>query len=217
MDVMRTALVLMVSIAVPGVVVAAPPEEAARAGEVGAMGAAQTDQVAITLEQAHTAARAGDASTATRKMRAAANELRREAAMATGADAQTLSHAADDLEEAADATGRGQGRVTTETNNRIARAEHDLAQYHLDHARKSWATEAAERTGRELRMATHHVENAARWAGIKGEQSARDVLDGASRVSSQMIEHGNYAKNDVGRALDDLGGVIDRLGKKVAH
>jgi hypothetical protein len=186
-----------------------------RGGEAVRMESAQTEKVATELEQAHTASRAGDITTAAQRMQGAAAELRREAGAASGEDKRLLERSARELEQVAEAASKGEGKMTAEIDQRVARVEHDLAEYHVAKARESWGRKAAEKTGHELRAAAHHVENGAKWAGIKVERGTRDVVGGAMQVSGKLVEGAGYVPKEVGRAIEGLGGEVDKLGKKV--
>jgi hypothetical protein len=195
----------------------APERQPARPaqGEAERAAAESQDQVASDLAQAQTAARSGDEATAAQKLTSAAGELRSQAESMTGEDRRTLERAAGELERAAQVGTKQEGRLAAGSDKRVAHVEHDLAEFHLDRARRSWAREDAERTGHELRAAAQHLDNGTRWTGQKLEQGTREAVGAAMRVSGSLIEGGGWVPREVGRSIQDVGREVDKLGRKV--
>lgn len=222
----KSVVVLMVSIAVPGLLIATgalaqgqgqgqPQVEAQPKGQPGLQVATDEEKAVNSLEQAQMAAHKGDMNRAAQDLQRASAELRREAAGSNQQGKKVLERSARDLDKAAAEATKSQGEDSAKVNKKVAEVEHNLAKYHLDQSRASWTRKATEETGHELRLATRHLENGAKWAGVEAKAGARDVVGEAQEVSGKLIEGTQAIPKDVGRALDEVGTEIDKLGKKV--
>ena len=191
------------------------PTEAPTGAPTRAPAGMPSEQATIQLEQAQAAAQTGDAAAATKGLQNAASELRTEAASAPEPEKGTLERSARDLDQAAIQASTAQGKPTPETSKKIAKVEHDLADLHLDRAKDSYARKIADATGHELKLATRHLENGAKWVGVKADRASRDVVGNAMRVSGTLVEGVGIVPKEVGKAIEGVGGEIDKLGKKV--
>jgi hypothetical protein len=92
---------------------------------------------------------------------------------------------------------------------------HGLATYHLATVRQSWVGRDAKLTGREMRAATTHLENAARWSGATVERAGREITSDTLRMSERLVHGAAAVPEDVGRSIDPLGGEVDRIGREM--
>lgn len=170
------------------------------------------------LEQHFSRAKEGllkqDAKLAAAELRKAADEVEKGAARA-GAEAKAAaSDVGRDLRTGAEDVEKGVVTSADDLQKIFARAHYDLARHYRARAQAGLQS-APKASGHHLRAAAAHLEHAAEWAGQETREGAVKVADGARLVAGKLISGSGWAGEEVGKAVESLGGELDRLGRKI--
>jgi hypothetical protein len=187
----------------------------AMAAESAANWAVASEEVADNLQRARADLERGRRATASEQLDRAAAILRLGAAGAPAGERTNFENAARELADTSRRVSAGTERAGRTFDKELARVSHGLATYHLANARQSWVGREAKLTGREMRAATTHLENAARWLGATAEGSVRQITSDTLRMSERLVQGAAAVPEDVGRSIDRLGGEVDRIGREM--
>ncbi len=147
------------------------------------------------------------------EIRKAAAYLRLESARAVGQARQGLEAADADLERLAHALDKGAIRTEADMHRTFADADHALALAHRAKAAESWAHKSYDQAGYELKSAAQGLESAAVWAGTAAKSAAMSGVSDARSVGDKLASGGVWARNEVARGFESLGGAINHLGQ----
>lgn len=162
------------------------------------------------------------ASFAKKDYKAAATEVRKadaylrlESARAVGEAKKGLDVANADLEKTAQALDKGAIKAEKDMDKVFAQADHALALAHRAKAAESWAHKAYEQAGYELKAAAQGLEGAAAWTGIEAKSAASASASEVRAVGDKLASGGVWAKDEVARGFESLGGALNRLGRSI--
>jgi hypothetical protein len=141
--------------------------------------------------------------------------MKQEAERATKEGKKTLTASANELEQLAKDVEKGDVTSEKKMKNAFARAEHALAEYHYLKASEQWAKKETKETGRALKNAAQHLEQAAKWAGHEQETGIVDVINSTRSIAGKLIEGTGWVSEEVGEGLKNLGAEISEAGKKI--
>jgi serine protease Do len=150
------------------------------------------------------------------EIRKGAALLKKEAEQASGEGKEALRSSANELDGLADRVQKGAVDSERKLGQAFARADHALARYYHGRASESWARKAASETGRELKVAAGHLENALNWAGERVDAEAAGAIQEGKQIGERMEKGIGLAAPEVGKGIESLGGEIIRVGRKIA-
>jgi hypothetical protein len=185
------------------------------AAESAANWAVASEEVADNLQRARADLERGRRESASDQLDRAAAILRLGAVGAPTGERANFENAAGELSDTSRRVSAGSERAGRTFDQGLARLSHRMAAYHLANARQSWGGREAKLTGREMRAAMTHLENATRWSGARAERAGREITSDALRTSERLVRGAEGVPEDVGRSIDRLGGEIDRIGREV--
>ena len=82
-------------------------------------------------------------------------------------------------------------------------------------AAESWARKSYDQAGYELKAAAHGLESAATWTGTEAKAAASTATADARAVGDKLASGGVWAKNEVTKGFDSLGGALNKLGQSI--
>lgn len=156
-----------------------------------------------------------DYKAAATEVRKAAAYVRLESARAVGDAKKGLDAADADLEKTAKALDRGAVKAEKEIDKVFANANHALALAHRAKAAESWAHKAYDQAGYELKAAAHGLESAAAWTGAEAKAAASTATADARVIGDKLASGGVWAKNEVAKSFESLGGALNKLGQSI--
>lgn len=155
--------------------------------------------------------------------KAAATEIRKavayvklESGRAVTDSQKALNASAQELETLAKDVEKGTVKDVKKLDDTFARADQSLAKSHYVKASESWGKKLYDKTGYELKAATHSLEKAASWAGNEASAAASTAVKDGRLVTGKLIAGTGWAVDEVGKAIDSVGQGIEQLGRKVA-
>lgn len=180
----------------------------------GAMGMAPSDDAEEDLEDAHEEFMRRDVEDAADEVRDAAEEMRRDATRATGDVQSALRAAADRLDTVANAITSGTITTTEQLGRELAHAYHALGRFHLAMAEEAMNRQDTRTAGQELQLAARSVETGFTRLGKGVESTTASAVRDARTVGGKLIQGAGWAPEEVGRAMQALGGEIEKLGRE---
>jgi hypothetical protein len=182
------------------------------------------ENVVITFaNEARKSFRAAVADFLNRRMRAAAEEIRKgaacmklEAARASGDSRKALMDSAQELEKLANDVQKAAVADLKELQNAFARAEYALARHHYLKAVELRAKGDAQKTGRELQSAADYVDSGQVWLNQKMHEGVADAVNDTRLVAAKMVYGAGATADEVGKAFDGLGKELDKFSSSVA-
>ena len=106
-------------------------------------------------------------------------------------------------------------RSSKDIQDAFAKAEHALAKHHYLRATEAWTKKSIKDAGHELHAAAVSLEHGFAWAGEKLEAGVIKVMDDSRHLAGKLIEGADWAKDEIGEAIESLGREIEKLGKTV--
>jgi hypothetical protein len=149
------------------------------------------------------------------EVRKAAAYVRLESARAVGGAKKALDAANADLENTARALDKGTIKAERDMDKAFADADHALALAHRAKAAESWAHKAYDQAGYELKAAAQGLESAAAWTGTEAKSAASAGVLDARTVGDKLASGGVWAKDEVAKGFESLGGALNKLGQSI--
>ena len=156
-----------------------------------------------------------DYKAAATEVRKAAAYVRLESARAVGQAKTGLDAAGAGLEKTALALDKGAIKAEKDLDTAFANANHALALAHRAKAAESWAHKAYDQAGYELKAAAQGLEAAASWTGAEAKSAATAGVSDARTVGDKLASGGVWAKDEVAKGFESLGGALNRLGQSI--
>jgi hypothetical protein len=156
-----------------------------------------------------------DYKAAATEVRKAAAYVRLESARAVGQAKTGLDAAGSELEKTAKALDKGAVKAEKDMDTAFANANHALALAHRAKAAESWAHKAYDQAGYELKAAAQGLESAAAWTGAEAKSAASTGVSDARSVGDKLASGGVWAKNEVAKGFESLGGALNKLGQSI--
>lgn len=156
-----------------------------------------------------------DYKAAATEVRKAEAYLRLESARAVGEARKGLDAANAELERTAQALDKGAIKAEKDMDQAFASANHALALAHRAKAAESWAHKAYDQAGYELKAAAQGLEGAASWTGTEAKAAATAGVSDARTVGDKLASGGVWAKDEVAKGFESLGGALNRLGQSI--
>ncbi|MEO5696482.1 MAG: hypothetical protein ABIQ60_05035 [Burkholderiaceae bacterium] len=170
--------------------------------------------------QRHFAAAAKDI--AMKDYKAAATEVREASAFvrlesnrAVGEAKKGLKSARAGLDSTARALDKGALKSVHDMDKAFATANHALAVAHRAKAAESWARKAYDTAGYELKASAQSLESAAAWTGDRVKSGEAAASSGARAVGDKLASGGVWARDEVAKGFDSLGGALNKLGHSI--
>ncbi len=156
-----------------------------------------------------------DYKAAATEVRKAAAYVRLESARAVGQAKTGLDAAGAGLEKTAQALDKGAIKAEKDLDTAFANANHALALAHRAKAAESWAHKAYDQAGYELKAAAQGLESAATWTGAEAKSAATTGVTQARSVGDKLASGGVWAKDEVAKGFESLGGALNKLGQAI--
>jgi serine protease Do len=157
----------------------------------------------------------GDFQAAATAIRKGEAFVKQEADRATREAKQSLMTSSEDLRKLADELRKGEIHSVKELDSVFARTHHALARYYQEKASKSWAQKAIMETGRYLRLAAVHLENALAWAEYRIEAGAATAVDEARRLGEKMEQGKEWVASEATKSIDAIRKEVGEAGRKI--
>lgn len=149
------------------------------------------------------------------EVRKAASFMRLESARASGEARKDLDAAIARLETAARGLERGTLKTAAELDRTFATANHALALAQRANAAESWAHQAYDKAGYELKAAAYGLESAGAWSGGKAKAAAARSAADARSVGDKLASGGVWARDEVAHGFETLGSGLNELGHDI--
>lgn len=149
------------------------------------------------------------------EVRKAEAYVRLEAARATGEAAKGLDAVRSNMEKVAQSLDKGALKAEKDMDKVFAQANHALAIAHRTKAAESWARKAYDQAGYELKAAAHSLDSAASWTGAEAKGAASTAMADARSVGDKLASGGVWAKDEVAKGFESLGGALNKLGQSI--
>jgi hypothetical protein len=149
------------------------------------------------------------------EIRKGAAFMKLEAGRAAGDVKSGLTASAQMLEKLADDIEKGAVRSSKDIQDAFAKAENTLAKHHYLRATEAWTKKSIKDAGHELHAAALSLEHGFAWAGEKLDAAVIKVMDDSRHLAGKLIEGADWAKDEIGEAIESLGREIEKLGKTV--
>lgn len=160
-----------------------------------------------------------DYKAAATEVRKAAAYVRLESARAVGQAKTGLEAAGAGLEKTAQALDKGaikaEKDMEMDMDRAFANSNHALALAHRAKAAESWAHKAYDQAGYELKAAAQGLESAAAWTGAEAKSAATTGVSDARSVGDKLASGGVWAKDEVAKGFESLGGALNKLGQSI--
>ncbi|MEO8280030.1 MAG: hypothetical protein ABI564_10085 [Ideonella sp.] len=156
-----------------------------------------------------------DYAAAAAEVRKAAAYVRLESARTAGEAKRGLDAASADLDRSARDLDKGAVKARKDMDQAFARTDRALALAHRAKAAESWSRKAYDDAGYELKAAAQGLEEAAAWTGDEAKSAASAGVSEARAVGDKLASGGVWAKNEVARGFDSLGGALNQLGHSI--
>lgn len=156
-----------------------------------------------------------DFKVAATEIRKAASFVRLESARTATDASKDLDAAASRLEAAARALDRGAHQSVAELDRTFATANHALALAQRANAAESWAHQAYNQAGFELKAAAYGLESAGAWSGSKAKAAAARSAADARSVGDKLASGGVWARDEVAKGFESLGSGLNELGHDI--
>lgn len=151
------------------------------------------------------------------EIRKGADYLRKEAESAGIKGKRMLTASGKELDKLADAVEKGAVKSDKKLKDAFSRAEYAVANDQYVKATDSWVRKEAKETGQALNSAADHTEQAAEWSGQKMKAGASKAMEEGRKVSGKLVEGTGYVKEEVGKALKNMGDAISGFGRKIVR
>lgn len=174
------------------------------------------DEPGHHLEKAHENFLKKDFEAAGAEMKKAAAYCRIEAQRATGEARDGLVASGKELEKLADEAKSGTVAAVKDVDAAFARAYHALGKHHYLKATESWTKKEAKHVGHALHASASYVEKGFVSAGQKVEAGVHETLDGARKLSGDLISGSGKLGEKVGSSIEACGKQTELLGKRVS-
>lgn len=172
-------------------------------------------QMPLTLmDQARTAFAQKNFVQASNDLSSAANLLRVEARKTSAKNQQEdqLKTAAANLDDLANRVAKNQVKSQAELNMALAQIAYQKANHHRLEAAEEWSAQHVKRAGHDLQGAADAIDRASKWSGRKIQVGAVKSVDGVRIVAGKLVQGTGWTTAEVGKAIDDVGAAVDRLG-----
>jgi len=150
------------------------------------------------------------------EIREAAAFIKQESLQAAGEAKKALESSAGELETLAEKVEKSTVASVKDLDGAFSRAHKSLAAHYQQAASEHWARKETEKAGHALKSAANHLEQAIVWGGHKLETGTKDVIDGSRTVAGKLIKGTGWVAAEVGKAMDDIGREVKKIGKKAA-
>ena len=174
------------------------------------------DEPGSHLEKAHKSFLEKDFDAAASEMKKAAAYCLIEAKRATGDARDGLVGAGRELEKLADDVKSGTVESIKSVDDAFARAYHALAKHHYLKATESWTKKEAKKVGHAIHASASYVERGFKAAGREVDEGVHKTLDGARKLSGDLISGSGKLGEDVGSAISDCGKQTQLLGQRIS-
>lgn len=139
-----------------------------------------------------------------------------EAKRATGDARDGLVGAGHELEKLADDVKSGTVDAVKDVDAAFARAYHALAKHHHLKATEAWTKKEAKKVGHAIHASASYAERGCKAAGHTVDAGVHDTLEGARRLSGDLISGSGKLGEDVGSAISDCGKQTQLLGERIS-
>ena len=174
------------------------------------------DEPGSHLEKAHESFLKKDVQVATAEMKKAAAYCLIEAKRATGDARDGLVGAGHELEKLADDVKSGTVQGIKSVDDAFARAYHALAKHHHLKATESWTKKETKKVGHAIHASASYVERGFQAAGHEVDEGIHKTLDGARKLSGDLISGSGKLGEDVGSAISNCGKQTQLLGQHIS-
>lgn len=148
-------------------------------------------------------------------LRKGAEFLKKTAGCVTEDAKKALLSTAQDIEKLAKDIEKGTIKSDKDLKKAFAKIHYDFARYSQQKAKESWLKKDARKVGHYLKAVVIHTEYAARWSGYELEAGTIALVNGVRNVSSKLIKGTGWAATEVGKAIEDSGKVVEKVGAKL--
>ena len=125
-----------------------------------------------------------------------------------------IKASADEMEELAKKFDASTEVTRTEIDQAFARAYQRLSQKYYEASRKSWVKKDVKKAGEEMNEAEQYLENGAKAINHKVTPA---VVSTFHKVVKKLTEGKDWVEDETGKAMDDLGTEIKKLGDKISN
>lgn len=149
-------------------------------------------------------------------IRKATSYLRLEADRASGDAKLELDSSALELDQLADAAGKGVATDAHAMTGAFAKADHALALEERGKAFEFWTRKQYDKAGYELKAAAHGLEGAAGWMGDAAKAGSSKTVAGTRLLGDKLAFGAAWTHEEVAKGFTSLGEGINALGQKIA-
>lgn len=126
-------------------------------------------------------------------------------------DDKHLEYVMNELEMLATDLEAGKTISNQAMKTKLHRSFYYLAKHHTVNSYKTWAENARENTGRELKAAARYTLLSAKWHGKELNQSEKNVIDHCMQLGEELEKKVSHTTEEVDSALNELKLILENL------